>query len=233
MTAAELVFSRDALREVDRRSVEEFGIPILALMENAGRSVADAVLRHARRGTRVLLLAGPGNNGGDALAAARHVHNAGIAVEVLLLTSRERYTRAAGAQLGIVSAMKIPTDSISADHSELRDWVVDSSPGDLIVDGLFGTGLSRKVEGLAAEVIRAANGSHHPIISIDIPSGMDCDTGRPAGDPAGHMIRAVETISFCGLKKGFGQAEARAFTGKVTVVPIGAPREVLLALAEH
>jgi NAD(P)H-hydrate epimerase len=235
-----LTFSRAALRELDRRAVEDYHLPILVLMENAGRAVAHAALRHlatAGAKRRVLILAGPGNNGGDGLVAARHLHNAGIAVTILLLTPREHYKDAAAAQLAIVEAMKLQIETLSPGHPELRDWLVEALPEDLIIDALFGTGLSRAPDGLAAEVIVAANKSGHPILAIDIPSGLDCDTGMPAGQPtvggggADTVIRALETVSFCGSKKGF--PKARPFTGKVTIADIGAPVELLKQLAER
>jgi NAD(P)H-hydrate epimerase len=235
-----LTFSRAGLRELDRRAVEQYHLPILVLMENAGRAVAHAALRHlaaAGATRRVLILAGPGNNGGDGLVAARHLHNAGIAVTVLLLTPRELYKDAAATQLVIVEAMKLPLEILSPGHPELRDWLVEALPEDLIIDALFGTGLSRPPDGLAAEVITAANKSGHPVLAVDIPSGLDCDTGLPAGQPtasgggADTVIHALETISFCGSKKGFPQA--RPFTGKITIADIGAPIELLKQLAEH
>jgi len=220
-----LTFTREALRELDRRAVEEFHIPILTLMENAGRAVAEVGRHLLKKNARALVLAGPGNNGGDGLVAARHLHNAGVPVSILLLAERERYRDAAAAQLAIVDAMHLPVDTVSAGHAELRDWIVESAPGDLLIDAIFGTGLTRPVEGVAAAVIHAANASRHPILAVDIPSGLDCDTGRPLGE----AIRATETISFCGHKKGF--AEARAYVGKVTIAHIGAPRELLEQLA--
>jgi NAD(P)H-hydrate epimerase len=227
--ATPFLFTRVALRELDRRAVEVYHIPILVLMENAGRAVAQAALRHIHGRRRVLILAGPGNNGGDGLVAARHLHNAGAAVTVLLLAAREQYQDAPAAQLAIVEAMKIPVETLTPGHAELRDWIVAAAPDDLLIDALFGTGLTRPVEGLAAEVIRAANATRHPILAVDIPSGLDCDTGQPVGGASPDtVIHAVETVSFCGGKKGF--AQARQFTGKVTVADIGAPRELLESL---
>jgi NAD(P)H-hydrate epimerase len=220
------------LREVDRRAVGEFHVPIVALMENAGRAVAETVrgrLKKDGRGGRVLVLAGPGNNGGDGLVAARHLANAGVRVDVLLVAARAAFKEAAAGQLATVDAMGLPVEEATAGHAELRDWVVESSPGDVIVDAMFGTGLARAVEGVAAEVIAAANGSRHGIVAVDIPSGLDCDTGAPAG--GGPAIVAAETVSFCGVKKGF--AAGKAWTGKVTVADIGVPRAVLDALAER
>ena len=225
-----LSFSKAALREIDRRAVEAFHLPILVLMENAGRAVAMEVLhllgntgeRHA------LLLAGPGNNGGDGFAAARHLHNAGVNVAVLLLVARDRYKDAAATNLAIIEAMHIPVSPLSADHAELRDYLVDAPPEALLIDGLFGTGLSRAPEALAADVIRAANASRRKMVAIDVPSGLDADSGEPVGDPGG-VIRAAATVSFNGTKDGF--TRARQYTGNVVTADIGAPRELLETLA--
>ncbi|HVT81979.1 MAG TPA: NAD(P)H-hydrate epimerase [Phycisphaerae bacterium] len=229
MGHASFSFTRDALRELDRRAVEEFHIPILVLMENAGRAAADSAARMLKKsgGSKVLILAGPGNNGGDGLVAARHLHNAGVEVAVLLIAERGQFKDAAATQLAIVEAMKLPVETVSRGHAELRDWLVESSPNDLLIDAIFGTGLSRAVEGLAAEVIAAANAGQRQILAVDIPSGLDCDSGEPAG--GGAVVRAAETISFCGTKPGF--ARARGYTGKVTVADIGAPHALLDALA--
>ena len=229
MTHTPMVFNRDALREIDRRALAEYHIPILVLMENAGRAVANAALSRLKLGGQALILAGPGNNGGDGLVAARHLHNAGITILILLLAAREHYRDAAAAQLAIVDAMRLPVEIITPGHPELRDWIVESSPDDLIIDALFGTGLSRPLDGLAAEVVRAANSAQRAILAVDIPSGLDCDTGRPVAGADGPAIRATETLSFCGLKPGF--VSVNAYTGKVAVADIGVPSELLKELA--
>ncbi len=214
-------FSRDTLRELDRRAVEEFHIPILVLMENAGRAVAATAQHMLKHGGSILIVCGPGNNGGDGLAAARHLHNAGIPLEILLLADPDKFRDAAATQLAIIHAMKLPVQTISADHQELRNWLADSNPNDLIIDAIFGTGLSRPVDGLARDVIDALNKTRHAMLSVDIPSGLDCDTGMPLG----IAIKAAATISFCGTKKGF--ANAAVYTGKVIIGDIGAPVELL------
>jgi NAD(P)H-hydrate epimerase len=222
---ATLCFSRAALREMDRRAVEEFRIPILVLMENAGRAVADAARHMLKHGGSVLIVCGPGNNGGDGLVAARHLHNAGVAVEILLLADPVQFRDAAAMQLAIVHAMKLHVQTISTNHQELRNWLAESHPNDLIVDAIFGTGLSRPVEGLARDVIEAINKTRHAVLAVDIPSGLDCDTGLPLG----IAVKAATTVSFCGTKMGF--ANAAAYTGKVMVGDIGAPVELLRELA--
>ena len=225
MSTGTLTFDREGLQALDRRAVEEFGIPTLVLMENAGRAVALAVQHAVRPGSRVLIVCGPGNNGGDGLVAARHLHNAGADVMVLLLAPREKFTEAGAIQLKIIDAMNLPVEILTPGHAEFRDWLVEGSPGDIVVDALFGTGLSRTIEGLTREVIDAINKCGRRVISIDIPSGLDCDTGQPLG----IAIKAAETVSFCGLKKGF--EAGRSYVGKVIVADIGAPVELLRQLA--
>jgi len=225
MTPTPRIFTRDALRQLDRRAVDEFHIPILVLMENAGRAVATTAQSLLKHGGSALIVCGPGNNGGDGLVAARHLHNAGRRVQILLLGAPEKFHQAAATQLAIVQAMKLPVQTISADHQELRDWLAESDPNDLIIDALFGTGLDRPVEGLARAVIDALNKTHHAVLSVDIPSGLDCDTGQPLGT----AVKALATVSFCGPKKGF--ATAAAYTGKVIVADIGAPVELIAQLS--
>ncbi len=139
----------------------------------------------------------------------------------------EKFVGAAGVQLGIVDRMGVAVEVVSEGHAELRDWVVEGDGNDVIVDGIFGTGLSRTVEGVVAEVIRAVNGSGRWVVAIDIPSGVDADSGEVLG----VAIEARETVSFCGNKKGF--ARAQRFTGKVVVADIGVPRALLEELAER
>ena len=220
-----LMFSRDALREIDRRCAQEFHIPILTLMENAGRAVADVAHKHLRLGKAALIVCGPGNNGGDGLVAARHLANANIPVQILLLQPRDQLSAAPAAQLAITDAMKIPTKIETPDHAEIRNWVGESDPQDVLIDAIFGTGLTRDVAGLPRDVIHAINVSRRTVVSVDNPSGLDCDTGKPLGD----AIRAAETVSFCGLKPGFKSAPL--YTGKISVADIGAPHELLKSLA--
>jgi NAD(P)H-hydrate epimerase len=220
-----LWFDRAALREIDRRAVEEFHIPILTLMENAGRGVADVAQRHIRLGKGALVVCGTGNNGGDGLVCARHLHNAGIRVQLLFVGERGALSAAAAAQMVVVEAMKLPMSVEMEGHAELRNWIVESDPQDIIIDAIFGTGLSRDVTGLAKEVIHAINVSKRTVVAVDIPSGLDCDSGKPLGE----AVHAAETVSFCGMKIGFAGAEKN--TGKISIADIGVPRELLAQLA--
>jgi NAD(P)H-hydrate epimerase len=220
-----LIFTRAALREIDRRAVAEFHIPILVLMENAGRAVAATARDMLKHGRAVLIVCGPGNNGGDGLVAARHLHNAGVRVEILLLAGPEQYCDAAATQLAITHAMKLRVQTMSANHQELRNWLAETEPGDLIIDAIFGTGLSRPIEGLPRNTIEAINKTRRPVLAVDIASGVDCDTGQPLG----IAVKATTTVSFCGGKQGF--TAAAAFTGNIIPADIGVPIELLQSLA--
>jgi NAD(P)H-hydrate epimerase len=202
--------------------------------------VGEAVLKvlgHAKE-REVVVVCGAGNNGGDGLVAARHLHNAGVKVTVLLVGEREKFMRgggeAAGVNLEICEKMKLAGGvvQVTAGHAELRDVLVEAVPEVLLVDAIFGTGLTRKVEGVAGEVIRAMNASRKRVVAVDVPSGMDADTGLPAaGGSAEEVVRAVETVSMCGGKAGF--VVGKGFVGKVVVGDIGAPRELLEGCAER
>ena len=118
-------------------------------------------------------------------------------------------------------------DLSTAALAALADWLQTSGPNDIIIDGIFGTGLSRPVLGPAAELIDAINKANRRIVSVDIPSGLDCDTGQPLGS----AIRATLTVSFCGLKVGFASAGATKYTGEVITAAIGFPQSLLQSLA--
>jgi NAD(P)H-hydrate epimerase len=210
--------TREQVREVDRLAVERYGIPGIVLMENASRGVADVaeeMLRQAGR-TRVLILCGGGNNGGDGLAAARHLHNRGCDVTVGLCTDPAGYKGDAGINWQIVQAMKIPCLAASAD-------AIARSDADLIIDAIFGTGLSQRPRPPFEEIARAVNERGRRVLAVDLPSGLDCDTGQPLG----ACIRADRTVTFVAEKAGFGNPGAKAFTGEITVAEIGCPRELI------
>lgn len=216
-----LVFTREAIRRLDRVAVDEFGMPSIILMENAAIRLCETAKRMLgkKASPRVAIFCGPGNNGGDGLALARHLHNAGARVRIILAGSPERYTEGAAANVKIVQAMKL---EVVGSRSVIR------TP-DLIVDALLGTGVDRPVEGEVARLIRAINtiGSRgSPVLSVDIPSGLDADTGAPWG----NAVRADVTLTLVGFKRGFLELAARPYLGRVEVGDIGVPRELAVRL---
>ncbi|HVT90337.1 MAG TPA: NAD(P)H-hydrate epimerase [Tepidisphaeraceae bacterium] len=202
--------TRAQVREIDRRSIEEFQIPGIVLMENASRaaaSVAWEMLEH--RPDSVLVVCGAGNNGGDGLAVARHLHNLGAQVTIHPAVAHSKYTGDALINWQIVEAMKLPLG-----------WLAKPA---LIVDALFGTGLSQPPRPDGATVIHRMNDANVPILAVDLPSGLDCDTG----DPLGPCVKAVKTVTFVAEKIGFTNPVSRQYTGDVIVADIGCPRELI------
>lgn len=221
-----LVFTRNQIRELDSVAIEEYHIPSVVLMENASRGVADHAMTMLPAHGRALILCGPGNNGGDGLATARHLHNRGIRTTTLVLRPIGSYGGDAGDNLRIVQAMRL--DLVDASRDPL---VVLSNlpPADLVVDAIFGTGLTAVPRQPFPEVFDWINRQGRPVLSVDIPSGLDCDTGQPLGS----AVRATATVTFVGLKKGFVSPAASSFTGRVYVADIGAPRELAERLCER
>jgi NAD(P)H-hydrate epimerase len=215
--------TREQVRRVDRIAIEEFGVPGIVLMENASRGAAEAIIDANLPRDRVLILCGGGNNGGDGLAIARHLYNAGSRVTVGLCTDPAKYPGDALINWKIVAAMKLPTVTVTP--SRLTELLhTDESRPTMLVDAIFGTGLTAPPREPFAEIATILNSAHRPVVAIDLPSGMDCDTGRPLGPVA---IRATMTVTFVGLKLGFTRPGADAYTGSVRVVDIGCPKEAV------
>ncbi|RAV04120.1 NAD(P)H-hydrate dehydratase [Paenibacillus sp. YN15] len=255
----------EEMRRLDRRTIEEIGIPAMVLMENAGRAIAEEVLRLAGRGgsaavregggvqgaaagsgaaggaaaagagaapggeraaagadsalparrrERWLVLAGKGNNGGDGFAAARHLMEAGVAVDVALAVPAAELSGEAAAQAAIAARFGVPCLDASASGAPLQ-WERYSG----VVDALLGTGAAGAPREPYAALIRAANASGLPIVAADIPSGMDADTGAVHAP----CIRAASTVALAFLKRGLLQYPGAEYAGQITVAPIGIP----------
>jgi NAD(P)H-hydrate epimerase len=215
------VATRDEIRAFDRYAIETLGIPGIVLMENAGRQIADKAVEMLGRGAgrNVVIVAGRGNNAGDGFVVARHLAARGIRARVLLLAKRADVSGDAGTNLAILEAMGLAVEELPEDPAGAAAAVRDAlRHADLIVDGLLGTGTRGQVREPFAAVIRAVNeAAQAAVLAIDIPSGLDCDTGRPLGP----TIRADHTVTMAALKEGFRRPEARDYTGDVTVADIG------------
>ena len=208
--------SRQQVRGVDRLAIERYGIPGIVLMENASTGAARVALRMFRRDRRALILCGGGNNGGDGLAIARHLHNRGIEVLIATTVDPSGYKGDAAINMNIARQMNLPLQPASPEL--IRQW-----QGGLIIDAIFGTGLSQPPRGDFAAIVNAVEQAGSPVLAIDVPSGLDCDTGEPLG----AAIRATATVTFVASKKGFANPASRAYTGRVIVCGIGAPRELI------
>jgi len=223
--------SRNEVREIDRRAIEDFGLPGIVLMENAGRNAAAIIqallaAQPPAGPTPIAILCGPGNNGGDGFVIARHLANAGRSVALHLAADPARLQGDALTNYRVANAMAIPIHPLltGPDLDRLPPKLAAAS---LIIDALLGTGATGQPRPPFDQIIRAVNAarasSNAPtttlVVAIDLPSGLDCDTGQPA-DPT---IRADHTITFVAPKLGFQSPAARDYIGHVHVADIGAP----------
>lgn len=220
-----IYLTRNQVRQIDQRSIQEYHIPGVVLMENAARGVAQVAWRMlgSNRGAAVLIMCGGGNNGGDGLAVARHLHNGGAAVSILLSADPDKYDGEARSNFEIVSAMKLPI--AAADPTAIAGM----KPA-LIVDAIFGTGLTQPPREPFPQIARAIQGLGAPILAVDIPSGLDCDSGQPLGK---ICVKATATATFVAAKAGFAKPSAAPYLGEVTVWDIGCPRELIEEVAEQ
>jgi hydroxyethylthiazole kinase-like uncharacterized protein yjeF len=191
------------------------GVSTLQLMEIAGWQVARCAWGHVGGTASVGVVAGYGNNGGDGLVAARHLATWGCAVRVLVLAAEERVS---GVVLDhVMSARKCGVDVfVSADPDAVRGVIVEA---DLVIDAILGTGLRSAPRDPQASGIRAINASGVPVLSVDVPSGLEATTGE-AFDPT---VRAALTCTLTAMKRGLRRGDAAAHAGAVWIADIGMP----------
>jgi len=210
--------TRAQVREIDRLASERYLIPSIVLMENAARSATDVAsdMLDGECFGQVLILCGGGNNGGDGLAVARHLHNRGADVSIALTTRAEDYKGDALINFNIVRQMQLKIAPVEIEE-------IPKSSALLIIDAIFGTGLNRPPREPFGKIVDAVKRSQKPVLAIDVPSGLDCDTGQALGP----CVEATQTITFVAEKVGFENPTARKYLGKVTVGDIGCPRELI------
>lgn len=216
--------SHSSLRGISRRFSRAFdalaqarlGLPSIVLMENAGRGAAEHV--HARFGGSVrhaCCVCGPGNNGGDALVVARHLLRLGWSIDVLLAGIGSGYADGGDAAKNAAAVVALGVEP------RVFGGAQPTVPLDgVVVDGLFGTGLERPLEGRARELVKWMNAAGRSIVALDLPSGLDADSGEPLG---GVAVRASLTITFVAPKTGLLQSVAAPYVGSLVVTDIGVP----------
>jgi NAD(P)H-hydrate epimerase len=210
------LLSRDQVRALDRDAIERLGVPGVVLMENAGAQAA-RLLCEAFSGalSRVLIVGGPGQNGGDAWVIARHLRCRGYTPRCFLLGERERVKGDARVNLDALAALGQSVEPlISVD--ELESALRSTS---LVIDGLFGTGLDRALSGLPRAVVEAINAAGLPVVALDLPSGVDADTGQVLG----VAIQAALTVTFAARKPGLLLYPGAGLAGSLHCVSIGVP----------
>ena len=207
------------MRELDRRTIEDLGVPSLVLMENAGRGAYQVLRREfPELGGPVVILAGRGNNGGDGFVVARYLINDGFPVSVFLLAARDQVRGDALANLKILEALGVRVEEVQ-EEGRLNAVVHRMSRAELVVDALLGTGLNSPVQGLLAQLITKMNQVRPPVLAVDIPSGLSADTGEPLGT----AVKARVTVTFGFPKLGQIVPPGRDLTGRLWLVDIGIP----------
>jgi NAD(P)H-hydrate epimerase len=217
------------MRAFDAHATTHCSVPSLVLMENAGRGVADVIERElqksagARGVSRFVVVCGAGNNGGDGFVVARHLVTRGHAVDVYRAAPLAKVTGDARANHDALAGIGVSIKELGEDTSALRD---DLARADAVVDALFGTGLDRPIAGAHAAAVEAINHADKTVISVDVPSGLDADTGAPLG----AVVKATLTVTFALYKLGLLTPNGAALAGKVHLVDLGVPSSVAPAV---
>ncbi len=216
--------SREQSRKIDERAISEFGIPGIVLMENAARGCVDVLSGLGIDGT-VCIFCGTGNNGGDGFAMARRLDLLGYAVRVFLAGDPSRLAGDAAVNFRILGCTDVPIVHGRLDPSRFVSHFADA---DWIVDALLGTGFQGPLRQPFMDLIGLINQLPAKKFAVDLPSGLDCDTGIPAT----LTVRAEHTSTFVAEKIGFRNPVAQPFLGKVHVVDIGIPRKLVESILD-
>ncbi len=217
-----LVYAQE-MQALDRYTIEELGIAGEILMENAGRGVAEIIWSRFRKEAKkgVLVVCGPGNNGGDGFVVARHLAQKDVPVQIVLLASPEKFKGEALLNFRIAQRIYLPLAQLT--EKNLPEFLRVLEACGLVVDAIFGTGLKRQVSGLFAQVIEEINKSGKPVVAVDIPSGLSADTGRPLG----VAVKATLTATMALPKVGQVVYPGREYVGELEIVDISMPRSVI------
>ena len=218
VTAAEM-------RQIDQDTIEGIGIPGIVLMETAGSAIVRAIEQHYPTCHRIGIFVGKGNNGGDGLVIARQLAHAGRDVHLFLVSPADSFTGEAAINLQIAKRLGLQIEEILTDTGFYGTGTVPTTLAscELLVDAIFGTGLRDTVRGSIATVIKTLNNLSIPILSVDLPSGLDANTGHPLG----VCVRADRTITIGLPKRGLLVHPGAEFAGKLEVVDIGFPEQVI------
>lgn len=220
---------RDEVRDVDQIAIHEFGIPGVVLMENAGRSVAELIALNLKdenvSGARVGILCGGGNNGGDGYVIARHLDRWGYDVCIISMVSRSKLQGDARINADIAANADFPITVMEGEDDIETERELNKLLGgcSIVVDCLLGTGAQGAPRGRFSTAVKVANQLSAHRVAVDIPTGLDCDTGVPHSP----TFQADQTATFVAGKAGFENPNAQTHLGKVTVIGIGLPRKLL------
>jgi len=221
------ILSREQMRAYDAHAIERCRVPSILLMENAGRGAAQIIDEELDLVmATVVIVAGRGNNGGDGFVVARHLLARHLDVEVFVMGEQDQLSGDARINCDVLAGLGLSVRSIGDDLSELVEAL---NTADVVVDALFGTGLTRPIEGRWSQVVAAINASTATCVALDIPSGIDSNTGAVLGT----AVRADLTVTFGHRKLGLCQGAAVRHTGDVHVADLGVPDSDILAEVGH
>jgi NAD(P)H-hydrate epimerase len=224
----EIKFTREEMRALDAIAIEKYAIPGIVLMENAALKTFLEIQRMIAPGKIVGVVCGRGNNGGDGYAIARHLYNAGFPTRVFGLNIRQYLNPEnpspddAVKNLQILTNMSVPIKEIGTDVT-IDGLEAEFSKCHLLVDALLGTGLTGPARPPISNIIDALNAANKQVVAVDIPSGLDCDTGEAPGS----CVKATKTVTFGAPKVGFFTENAKKFLGELVVADISIPRTLL------
>lgn len=222
------ILTAEAMREVDRAAIEDLGIPSLVLMENAAIGVVEALGKaFGEEAESVAIFCGPGNNGGDGLAVARHLSVRGWEVRVFLVTGGRQLSADAEVQLGICRKAELPILEVAGEE-RLGPALEAAAECDVVVDALFGTGLTRPLEGLFAQVVDAINELPAPCVAVDLPSGLSASEAQPIGP----HVEADLTVTFAAPKVAHVFPPAADAVGEMVVTDLGIPPRLVNEVEE-
>ena len=216
-----VVMDRQTVRDFDAWAINQMKIPGVVLMENAAKNCTDVVLKHFPDEIKegVCIFCGAGNNGGDGFVIARQLFNRGVAVRIVLCGDPGKIKGDAKINFDICQNMNLPIAAVDTESDTLcKDIEKAVGESGLLVDAILGTGMQGQLKEPFALLISSINSHNLPIVAVDIPSGLDCDTGMPL--PV--SIEAAATVTFVAIKKGFDvNPDSRKATGRVFVADIG------------
>ncbi len=214
-----MYLSSNNVKDIDRYCIDELKIPEIILMENAALKVVKNIDEKYKN---IIIVCGTGNNGGDGLAVGRHLLCDGKQVEFFVVGTKDKMSSSSNTQYNILTNLNASVNFIESDQDLIK--LEDSlKTCDLIIDSIFGIGLSREVTGIYKKVIEKINKVSKYILAVDVPSGLNANTGVILG----CCIKANKTVTFIGEKKGFNHTDAKTYLGDVIVEQISVPKFVV------
>jgi hydroxyethylthiazole kinase-like uncharacterized protein yjeF len=217
------ILDNDGMREADRHTIEDLGVAGVVLMENAATGVVEAVREVFPDARRILVLCGPGNNGGDGFAAARHLHNGGLDVQLCLVGDPAKLSPDAATNHRLAEGFGVPIAVVDDDDVSMVEAMLEDWPADLVLDALLGTGTDRPLAGRLAALVDLVADSGVPVVAVDVPTGLN---GSASAVPGPHLAADL-TVTFAALKICHALPPACISCGEVAVVDIGIPPQAI------